>query len=528
LYKPVCKPTWKQIKPLIPDGTPHNRTGRGGLQFLFKAGTLRDGKIGPGVDSRYAGRNYVLLPPSRNEDGPYEAIVSVLERRPKPAPEFPHENGSSSEHQRLVDQMDAGEKITEGRNHAAWWRAVEILRTLPPNTDLEPVEELVRSWVGTNCGGNLGEVNVAKQVKGGARFVARERRGETHTANKQRGERSTPGSSTTLSWERLSNIEMRSIIFLDKPLWQALAFHLVVGRKGVGKGTVLADLAARTTRCELGAKRNVVWIGSEDSASIDIKPRVVAAGGDPERVILITDWIQLPRDIERLGNTIAEIGDIGLVIIDPVGNHITGKNSNSDTDIRDAIAPLNDLADKHETMAVGIRHLSEKEAKEGVLAAILGASAWVQVPRAVIGIARDRNDSTLSHIQCLVGNRLPPGTPGRVFRIEGVTLAGLENEITRAVWNGDSAESVEDLIGHYADSGRPGVAAELVQAVVLDALEGGERTRTELDQVCKDALDVNSDSVYKSALKPLKDAGQIKARKDGTTGPWCWRLSSEE
>jgi AAA domain len=196
---------------------------------------------------------------------------------------------------------------------------------------------------------------------------------------------------------------------------------------------VLADLAARTTRCELGAKRNVVWIGSEDSASIDIKPRVVAAGGDPERVILITDWIQLPRDIERLGNTIAEIGDIGLVIIDPVGNHITGKNSNSDTDIRDAIAPLNDLADKHETMAVGIRHLSEKEAKAGVLAAILGASAWVQVPRAVIGIARDRNDSTLSHIQCLVGNRLPPGTPGRVFRIEGVTLAGLENEITRAV-----------------------------------------------------------------------------------------------
>src|SRR5512133_335945 len=89
---------------------------------------------------------------------------------------------------------------------------------------------------------------------------------------------------TTLAWEPLSAIEMRSIVFLDKPLWQADAFHLVTGRKGVGKGTVLANLAARVTRGELGPKRRVVWIGSEDSASIDIKPRVIAAGGDPKLI----------------------------------------------------------------------------------------------------------------------------------------------------------------------------------------------------------------------------------------------------
>jgi len=133
---------------------------------------------------------------------------------------------------------------------------------------------------------------------------------------------------------------MRSIVFLDKPLWQQSAFHLLAGRKGVGKGTMLADLGARVTRGELGAKHNVVWIASEDSAAIDIKPRLLAAEGDPERVIVIKDWIQLPRDIDALSVTLAEVSDVGLVIIDPVGNHITGKNSNSDTDIRDAIAPL--------------------------------------------------------------------------------------------------------------------------------------------------------------------------------------------
>ena len=85
-----------------------------------------------------------------------------------------------------------------------------------------------------------------------------------------------------IGWERLSDVEMRSIVFLDKPLLQASAFHLVAGRKGMGKGTVLADIAARVNRGELGGKRSVVWIGSEDSAAIDMKPRIVAAAATPK------------------------------------------------------------------------------------------------------------------------------------------------------------------------------------------------------------------------------------------------------
>ena len=180
-----------------------------------------------------------------------------------------------------------------------------------------------------------------------------------------------------LTWELLADIEMRSIVFLDAPLWQASAFHLVAGRKGVGKGTMLADLAARATRGELGERRNVVWIGSEDSASIDIRPRIAAAGGDDQRIAIVTDWIQLPRDIEALSNTVGAIQEVGLVIVDPIGNHIAGKSSNAETDIRDAIGQLNRLADDHECLVAGVRHLSEKEAKAGALAAILGSSAWV-------------------------------------------------------------------------------------------------------------------------------------------------------
>jgi AAA domain len=283
-----------------------------------------------------------------------------------------------------------------------------------------------------------------------------------------------------LEWQRLSDVEMRSIHYLDPPFWQADAFHLVVGRKGVGKGTQQADLAARVTWGDLGAKRNVIWIASEDSAAIDIKPRLIAAGGHADRVYIVKTWVQLPRDIGALGRMIRVVGDVGLVIIDPVGNHITGKNSNSDTDIRDAIAPLNELADQHETMVIGVRHLTEKEARAGVIAAILGASAWVQVPRAVIAIARDTSEG-VSIMQCVMGNRMPPGTTGRAFRIEGVPVEGLENEVTHAVWVGDSTKDVETLIAETA--GKEPSRSEVARGFILDALEAAPHGRIESDEL---------------------------------------------
>jgi Bifunctional DNA primase/polymerase, N-terminal/AAA domain/Primase C terminal 1 (PriCT-1) len=505
-YKPGGPEDWKRIQALIPAGTPKQKTPRGGLQLFFAAGSLKGRKFADTIDLRYAGRNYVLLPPSRFADhGRYEWVTSILERRPRPAPEFPDSAPRNGPAPAIPD------KIPYGRQHYELVSLAGTMRRRGMNAD----EIFAALW----------QLNVNRCERPGPEKNIRQiaESVEQYDPSAKFERETKPKGKNTLAWERLSEVEMRSIVFLDKPLWQASAFHLLVGRKGVGKGTALADLAARVTRGELGKRRNVLWIASEDSASIDIKPRVVAAGGDPRRVARVKDWLQLPRDIAKLSATLAEVGNVGLGIIDPVGNHITGKNSNSDTDIRDAIAPLNDLADEHETMIVGVRHLSEKEAKSGAIAAILGASAWAQVPRALIAVARDKTDPSISHIQCLSGNRLPPETSGRVFRIEGVLLEDLENEVTRAVWSGDSTESVEALLS-ASDRTVAGVPAEDVQRVVLAALVGGEKSRAELDAVCQAELGVSSNSVYKSGLEPLKAMGLIHPRKAGLNGPWYWRL----
>jgi hypothetical protein len=334
----------------------------------------------------------------------------------------------------------------------------------------------------------------------------------------------TNGAAKGITWQWLSEVPMRSIVFLDPPLLQASAFHLVAGRKGQGKGTLLAEVASRVTRGELGAKRNVVWIGTEDSLSVDIHPRVAAAGGDPGRVLVQkSGWVQLPRDIPVISQKMHDVGDVGMVVIDPLSNHMSGKNSDGDTDIRDAIAPLNPLADEHDAMVFGVRPLSEKDCARGVLAAILGGSAFVQVPRAVLAVALDPDDLRTSHVECVSGNRLPAGTPGRMFRIEGALLPGLTQEVTRAAWLGDSTKDVETLLSSSA--AKPATKSAAAKELILDILD-------ETSSMESDALDARvaeetgvSAKTARNLRGELKNEGLVRAyvgskNEDGTVAKW--------
>jgi AAA domain len=324
-----------------------------------------------------------------------------------------------------------------------------------------------------------------------------------------------PASRGPLGWDWLSAFATKRVVWLDRPFWQAAAFHLKVGRKGVGKGTALADLAARFSRGEMGPKRRVLWIGSEDSVSIDVKPRVLAAGGDPGQIAVVKDWLQLPRDVPRLEATLEAVGGVGLLVVDPVSNHIAGKNSNDETDVREAIAHLNALADGFDLVAVGVRHLTEKEAKSGLLAAILGSSAWVQVPRAVIALARDPHDVDIVHMQVVAGNRMPPGAPGRRFRIEAAAVETDDGpgEVARVVWEGESTVDVEELltVRHTPEPSRSEDARALILAT-LQAAPGQRMGAEEFDALIAEQAGISAKTVrnLRSELG-AKGRGWLKA-----------------
>jgi hypothetical protein len=318
----------------------------------------------------------------------------------------------------------------------------------------------------------------------------------------------------------LAKVEMRSIEWLEKPLWQRSAFQLLAGQKGSGKGTYLASLAARLSR----VGENVLFVSSEDSTEIDLKPRLVAANAEISRCYVIQQHVRLPDDVQQLRAIAADIGGVGLLVVDPVANHIGDRNSNNDVEVRYAISPLNSLANELDCLLIGVRHPG-KDRSRGAVASILGSIAWVDTPRAVVMIAIDDEDPQVRHVQVVAGNRSLNGS-AQAFRIEAVDVAGLTEQITLAAPLGESSKSVDELLLGDTKHGQR-VSGDELQALILRELETGEKSRDYLNEVAKDELGANHDSVYKSGLEPLRKAGLAKAQKASLTGGWYWRLTEE-
>src|SRR6266508_2766874 len=91
-----------------------------------------------------------------------------------------------------------------------------------------------------------------------------------------------------------------------------------------------------------------------------------------------------------------------------------GKSSDRDTDVRAALEPLNALADLLDCILAGVRHITNKKIDGDAVAAVLGSSDWVNVPRCVIAITNDPEDEDVRHLHVVAGNRAKNGD-GRKF-----------------------------------------------------------------------------------------------------------------
>jgi putative DNA primase/helicase len=327
---------------------------------------------------------------------------------------------------------------------------------------------------------------------------------------------------TALSVRRLADIEMRSIEWLDKPLFQRAAFHLVAGKKGAGKGTYLAGLASRVSRGEIfNRPMNVLLIASEDSDEIDIKPRVVAAGGDVDRIYSVNGPLTLPAGVAALEQTARDISDVGLILLDPVASHVRG-DTHAEDPVRYAIDPLNKLAHDLDCLLIGVRHLG-KNTQAGALASVLGSTAWVNVPRAVLAVAADDEEELLFHIAVVAGNRSARGN-GRSFRIELADI-GLKEPVTRAVDAGDSAKSIDDLLGQTVEERRTAAKRDGAAEVILRELARcSSQPLDYLKAKCIAEVGCSGETAYRAA-NALKAAGKVGTRNSGPGTPWVWFLT---
>ena len=158
---------------------------------------------------------------------------------------------------------------------------------------------------------------------------------------------------------------MKSIVWLDKP-HQALGLSSPRGAEGRGEGNVAGEgLVRRMTRGLYGEPRSVLIVSSEDSASIDLKLRLVAVSHG--QVCSCSILFVLPVDLGSTPRPRARCRQCRFHHHRPRrqpprrSQHGSGRrNPNS------AIGGLNQLADDIDCAILGVRHFG-KSRQNGAL-----------------------------------------------------------------------------------------------------------------------------------------------------------------
>jgi hypothetical protein len=205
------------------------------------------------------------------------------------------------------------------------------------------------------------------------------------------------------------------------------------GFPGVGKSTILYDLAARTSR----EGKVVLIVTAEDHLAAVVRPRLEAAGADLELVRIVTVPITLPGDVAVLGSLIREY-DAALLVLDPlvafIGDDV---NTHRDHHVRRVLAPLADLAERTGVALVVVIHTNKGRDNEPLMR-ISGSIGFTGAARTVLLAADDPKDEA-RRIFAVVKSNLAEFPPPLAYRVVGVQLdAGIST--SRIEWLGKAPE----------------------------------------------------------------------------------------
>lgn len=287
---------------------------------------------------------------------------------------------------------------------------------------------------------------------------------------------------------RCSDITPAAVAWLWEPYLARGKLALLDGDPGAGKSFVTIDLAARVSAGAAmpdGPARTppagVLLLNAEDDARDTIRPRVVAAGADPDRVRLLAapdlglDRLpQFPADAPALARAIRETA-AALVVIDPLAAFLPpGVGANNDQRVRTALSPLAAVAAATAACILLVRHLR----KAGGASAIYRGAGSIGIVGAVrtgLMVARHPDDPDLRVLAVGKTNVAPAGRSlgFRLRRVEGAGRAVVD-------WTGPLDVTADDLFG--ADlPGRAGARTRERAADWLRAfLAAGPRRATEV------------------------------------------------
>jgi hypothetical protein len=364
--------------------------------------------------------------------------------------------------------------------------------------------------------------------------------------------RASSSAARQLTSVRLSRVAMRHIHWVW-PGRIAVGMHsTIAGEPGIGKSTLLYWIAAAVTTggawpCGEGTapKGSVIILSAEDAPEYTIKPRFVAAGGDPDKITLVTatkdeegrsSGFTLARDLQALEELIEEIGDVVLVIVDPITSYLGDADGHSNTDIRGVVEPLHEMAARKGVAVLTNTHFAKSGAANKSRAShrVIGSTAFIALPRVALSVVQDSEDDSRRLVLHLKNN-IAPAAPGLAYRLDQ-RLASYEDDAplyaSCVVWEAEHVtmtadQAVAEHESRLRDDGkreRPAPARDAAESFLRELFEGREEetlTTREINAAAREAG---------ISAQPLREARErlcesvIKRGEGGVVEGWLVRL----
>ena len=330
----------------------------------------------------------------------------------------------------------------------------------------------------------------------------------------------------------MGTVEVEQIEWLLYPFIPFGKVTIIQGDPGEGKTTMVLQIIAKLTRGEsilLNQKSqkeaqkdseknlkqevlsqdnpmqpvNVIYQTAEDGLGDTIKPRLLAAGADCSRVLVIDDREQPLTMLDvRLEEAIMQT-KARMVVLDPIQGFLgTDVDMHRANEIRPLMKRMAVLAEKYHCAIILIGHMNKNSNGKSSYRG-LGSIDFQAAARRVLIVGRLK-DEPETRVMCHVKSSLAPEGKSVAFRLDKET--GFQ-------WIGEYDISADDLLSGEARGQKSRIAKEFL----LDILADGGMAQKKIEE------EASKQGIKKKTLRNAKQELEIDSVKRGNQ--WFWILS---
>lgn len=315
---------------------------------------------------------------------------------------------------------------------------------------------------------------------------------------------------TDFIYEYFSSIKQKKVEWLWYPYIPYGKITLLQGAPGEGKSTFILNIAALLTRgapmpdgFQVSRPQSVIYQCAEDNVADTVKPRLISANADCEKVAYIVDDSgRLTLEDDRIEKAIIQT-KARLFILDPLQAFLSQDGDmQSASRMRSILGKLSMLAAKYNCAIVLIGHMNKGNSGNNIYRS-LGSIDITAIARSVLMLRRDCTDSQVRYMTPIKSSLSP----------EGKTIAFSLGSTEGFRWIGPC--DTDDFESECYHTPKKGKRSDVVDCLI-EMLSGQDMFSSEVIAEMSQ-LGVSRRTVFNAK----KEIGVQAYRKESA---WYWRL----